>query len=165
LYPLHQGYGQVAAAIFYANGNTRLLRNISLVVLALGPVATWLLIAPDDMWGLEMGASGLALKMVGAQFISVNLLFLAARRSVPFALGRNILHQFACPVFFFAAGAAAGVATSGLGDAEDLFRFVVSGVVYTGLTVAATPLVPYVFGLTRADVRRGLRMLAGRSRI
>jgi O-antigen/teichoic acid export membrane protein len=165
LYPLHQGYGQVAAAIFYANGNTRLLRNISLIVLALGPVATWLLIAPGDMWGLEMGASGLALKMVGAQFISVNLLFLAARRSVPFALGRNILHQFACPVFFFAAGAAAGVATSGLGDAEDLFRFAVSGVVYTGLTVAAAAVVPYVFGLTRADVRRGLRMLAGRGRI
>jgi O-antigen/teichoic acid export membrane protein len=164
LYPLHQGYGQVAAAIFYANGNTRLLRNISMVVLALGPIATWLLIAPGYMWGLEMGASGLALKMVGAQFVSVNLLFLAARRSVPFALGRNVLHQFACPAVFFAAGAVAGVVTSSLGNAEDLFRFTATGAVYVGLTAAVAPAAPCVFGLTRADLGRGLRMLAGRGR-
>jgi O-antigen/teichoic acid export membrane protein len=164
LYPLHQGYGQAAAAIFYATGNTRLLRNISLGVLAFGPVSTWLLIAPGDMWGLGMGASGLALKMVGMQFLSVNLLLSAARLSVPFALGRNILHQFACPAVFFAAAAAAGVAGSGLdlGSDESLFRFGVSGVLYAGLTLGAGMAAPFIFGLTRADVRRGVRMLADR---
>ncbi|MDR1947530.1 MAG: lipopolysaccharide biosynthesis protein [Desulfovibrio sp.] len=162
LYPIHQGYGQAAAAIFYASGNTRSLRNISLGVLALGPVLTWLLTAPGDMGGLGMGASGLALKMVGLQFLSVNLLFLAARRSVPFALGRNVLHQFACPAVFLAAGAASGFAVSGLGGEDDLFRFAASGALYVALTLGAGALVPGIFGLTRADLLRALRLTTGR---
>ncbi|MDR2800180.1 MAG: oligosaccharide flippase family protein, partial [Desulfovibrio sp.] len=44
LYPLHQAYGQVAAAIFYAGGKTRALRNISLATLLLGLAASWLLL-------------------------------------------------------------------------------------------------------------------------
>jgi hypothetical protein len=104
----------------------------------------------------------LALKMVGAQFLSVNLVFLAARRTVPFALGRNLLHQFACPAVFFASGAAAGALSSGLGNAGDLLRFGVSGTLYVALTLGAGAAAPYIFGLTRADVRRGVRRLAGR---
>lgn len=73
LFPIHQTYGQLSGSLFYATGQTRLYRNIGIAVVPLSLLLTYLLITPKSQLGLEMGAIGLALKMVGIQFITVNI--------------------------------------------------------------------------------------------
>ncbi|WP_406611052.1 lipopolysaccharide biosynthesis protein [Agarivorans sp. JK6] len=67
-YPLHQTYGQISSALFFSSEKVVLYRNIGLAVALLGFLFTWLSVG----W-LELGAIGLALKMVIVQFIGVNI--------------------------------------------------------------------------------------------
>lgn len=153
LYPVHQGYGQVAGAVFYATGQTRRLRNISLVWMAGGLVAVFFLLAPPENAGLGLGAAGLALKMVAVQILSVNALFFACRKTVPFAFGRNLLHQLYCPLAFATLAFGARFATEALGGApSSLPRFVASGALYCLFCALTLPLLPPLAGLRRGEL-------------
>jgi O-antigen/teichoic acid export membrane protein len=72
-YPIHQSYGQVTTSLFYAHNKTRLYRNIGLLGSALGiPLSLFLIGAPGGVLpGLALGATGLCLKMLLIQFVSV----------------------------------------------------------------------------------------------
>jgi hypothetical protein len=72
-YPIHQTYGQLSSSIFYATGQTKLYSNIGIITILAGLPVTYLLIAPADKMGLNAGATGLAIKMVLLNFISVNI--------------------------------------------------------------------------------------------
>ena len=90
------------------------------------------------MGGFGLGAAGLACKMVGVQFVTVNLLLMACRRSAPFRYWRNLAHQVICPVALLALAFAAryGTEAAGLGQAQDIVRFLASGVCYCLLCLA-----------------------------
>ncbi|MDR0827574.1 MAG: oligosaccharide flippase family protein [Desulfovibrio sp.] len=154
LYPIHQGYGQVAAAIFYAGGQTGPLRNLTLWTLAAGLPLAWLLLAPADLFGLGLGATGLALKMTVLQFLSVNLLLYAARRYAPFSYTRNLLHQLLCPLAFLGAALLTARISSGLGGPTDIGRFLASGFAYALVSLVLLLACPFIGGLRRGDLRR-----------
>ncbi|HDZ77635.1 MAG TPA: hypothetical protein ENH41_06090 [Candidatus Omnitrophica bacterium] len=65
-YPIHQVYGQLGGAAFYASERTAILRNISVSAMILGIPLSYFLIAPSTMPipGLGLGAMGLAIKTV-----------------------------------------------------------------------------------------------------
>lgn len=164
LYPIHQGYGQVAGAVFYAAGETRLLRNITLFSLALGLICAWVLLAPAPgsvnsfaaglpLAGLGLGAPGLAWKMVGVQFITVNILLLTCRKIAPFRYGRNLIHQLLCPATLLALALVAryGTEAAGLGQTQDILRFLISGCVYCLLCLLLALVCPFLFGLKRGE--------------
>jgi Membrane protein involved in the export of O-antigen and teichoic acid len=155
LYPIHQGYGQLAGSIFYATGETRLLRNVSLCTMLLGLGLTWLLLAPTELYGFAAGPGGLAFKMVVVQIVSVNLLFFFSLKSAPFNLKRNMLHQLLCPLVLTGAALASryGTEWAGLGAANDVPRFVVSGGIYCILCLALAFFLPFVFGLGKSDLQ------------
>ena len=186
LYPIHQGYGQVAGAVFYATGETRLLRNITLFTLVAGLVCSWVLLAPPDfgqsaaasetlargqgagfslaglpLGGFGLGAAGLAWKMVGVQFVAVNLLLLACRRSAPFRYWRNLAHQVICPAVLLGLAFAAryGTEAAGLGQGGDIVRFLVSGGCYSLLCLGLAFVFPFIFGLPRGELAARLRAL------
>jgi O-antigen/teichoic acid export membrane protein len=163
LYPIHQGYGQLASAVFYAGGETRLLRNLTLVSLTLGLGMTWILLAPAALGGLNLGAEGLAVKMVLAQFLTVNLLFWFGRKTAPFNFGRNLAHQLVCPPVLaaLAFGSRMGTEALGLGAPGDIPRFFVSGIIYCLMTGALALAVPALLGLRRDDFGK-LRAKIGR---
>lgn len=156
LYPIHQGYGQLANSIFYATGETTLLRNVSICTMLFGLGLTWLLLAPPHLFGFQLGAGGLAVKMVLVQIISVNLLFWFSRNAAPFNLKRNLLHQVVCPLALTAAAFCSRYSTewAGLGGASDFSRFFVSGVIYCIICALLASLLPFVFGLAKGDLRR-----------
>lgn len=155
LYPIHQGYGQLANSIFYATGQTSLLRNLSLCTMLLGLVLTWVLLAPSSLFGLQLGAAGLAVKMVLIQMVTVNVLFWFSRKTAPFDLKRNLLHQLFCPLALTGAALCSRYCTewAGLGAASDVIRFFASGLLYCGICALFAFLLPFVFGLSKADVR------------
>ena len=93
LYPAHQAYGQLASSVFHATGKTKVLRNLAFIEHFRGFLLVWLLVAPQDMLGMGLGATGLALKTVTTQFIMVNLLFWMASRLIPLNFFRNLMLQ------------------------------------------------------------------------
>ena len=154
LYPMHQGYGQIAGAVFYATGETRRLRNISLVTLVLGLAAAWAMLAPRALGGLDMGAEGLAWKMLLVQILGVNLLLFLCRGAAPFKYLRNLAHQIVCPALLVLAALATryGTEYGNIGGADSLPRFFLSGVLYCGLTLFLACGFPFALGLRRGEL-------------
>jgi O-antigen/teichoic acid export membrane protein len=181
LYPIHQSYGQIAGAVFYATGETRLLRNLTIGTLVAGLLCAWILLAPPGSdagaltafsgsaaagasslenyfpvaWlpgGLGLGAAGLAWKMTGMQCITVNLLLVACRRSVPFRYLRNLAHQAICPAALLALAFAARYGTEAAGIEHDALRFCLSACCYGLLCLLLALAAPFVFGLERKDM-------------
>jgi len=75
LYPLHQTFGQLSAALMLSTGKTGLISRIGIFGMILGIVMTPLLIAPGDFIipGLGLGSAGLALKTLLIQFVLTNI--------------------------------------------------------------------------------------------
>ena len=153
-YPVHQGYGQVVNSVYYATGETRALRNITVLSLLGGLVLAWVLLAPPSLGGFDLGAAGLAWKMVLVQVIAVNVLLWACRRVVPFDLRRNLAHQLLCPAVLLSLALMARYATAaaGLGPADGLTRFFISGIGYTVLSFGAVLFFPFIAGVTRQEI-------------
>lgn len=154
LYPLHQAYLQLASSVFHAAGHTRTTRNITMLDAVYGFAAVWLLLAPEEYFGLHLGAVGLACKTVGVQFITVNIQLYMASRLIPFSWLRNLAHQFWCLAVLLglAFGCHELTLLLGLGDATSLPRFLCSGVLYTLAAGLALFLLPALAGLQRAEL-------------
>lgn len=159
LYPLHQAYGQMASSVFHAAGRTKILRNITCAECVYGLATAWFLLAPPQIGGINLGAVGLAIKTVTVQIVTVNLYLWLASRFIPFNFARNLLHQFVCPGIMLAVAclsrwlsfqAANLVAFS---DAEYLWRFVFSGLVYTAAIMLLCFAAPQILGISRQEMR------------
>ncbi len=152
LYPMHQSYGQLVGSLFYATGETRVLRNNTIASLVTGIAATWIMLAPARMCGLDLGAVGLAVKMVAVQCLFANILLVLARRTIPLNLTANLVHQAVCPALFLGLSwlCGAGAAAAGL---TGLIRFFASGVAYTAACTVLVSAMPRLGGLSRHEVR------------
>lgn len=155
LYPLHQAYGQLTGAVFHATGRTRILRNMAAAECVYGLAAAWTLLAPSHLFGLHLGATGLACKTVFVQMLTVNLYLWLASRFMPLRFWRNLLHQIWSLAALLALAFACREASllAGLGGVESLPRFFLSGVLYSGCAILVAALLPAFLGLSRQEVR------------
>lgn len=155
LYPVHQAYGQLAGSVFHATGRTTVLRNLTALECVYGFAAAWFLLAPGNLGGLNMGATGLALKTVTVQFVTVNLCLWLASRMIPLNFWRNMAHQLWSLglLLLLAYGCRTTTLLLGVGDAESLWRFLVSGAVYSILVAWAAWMFPALIGCTRQELR------------
>ncbi len=76
LYPIHQCLGQLCGTLLYATGRTREHVVIGMGFMLFSMAASWLLLAPStgQIPGLSLGSVGLSIKMVGLQFLHVNVM-------------------------------------------------------------------------------------------
>lgn len=154
LYPLHQAYGQMAGSVFHASGKTRVLRDMTACECIYGLAAAWFLLAPSHLGGLGLGATGLAIKTVSVQFLSVNICLWLASRHVPFRFWRNLGHQImSVLILCFLAWASRELSfrIPALSD-HFVWRFLVCGFIYTCAVAAAVILAPRLLGMTRKDL-------------
>ncbi len=151
-YPMHQSYGQVIASLFYGTGDTKVLRNNSVAALVVGIIVAWFMLAPQSMFGLNLGAVGLAIKTVGVQFLFVNILLVLARRVVPLNLWGNLAHQFLCPAAFIAGAVVCDHVARLFGLAGFARLFAVAGA-YTLACALLIHAVPWLGGLSRTELR------------
>ena len=155
-YPIHQTYGQLSNAVFYATGQTKLYRNIGLSGMLLGLPLIYFLLAPRSMMGLNSGATGLAIKMVLVQFISVNigLYFNTKFLSLPFF--KFLLHQFGSVVIMIAIaiGARLGIDNIPIIKNNIILSFILSGIIYTILIVVISNYFPKLFGLDKKTIQK-----------
>ncbi|GER94604.1 polysaccharide biosynthesis protein [hot springs metagenome] len=162
-YPIHQTYGQLSGSVFYATGQTALYRNIGVIFMLLGLPVTYFLIAPPDNMGLNMGATGLAVKMVVLQFIGVNVQLYFNARLLKLSFGRYLGHQIASTGCFLILSTVAVFIVNNLQaiNKNILVSFLSAGFLYT-LTVAAMAYYkPVIFGLKKEDIKSFVNKLKG----
>jgi len=159
LYPIHQTYGQLSGAVFYATGQTRLYRNIGIAMMVLGLLlAAWLILPADD-GGQGLGATGLAVKMVLIQFVAVNVQLWFNARLLGLSFTGLLAHQ-ASVVLVFAACAWAAAGFAGMASELDwMASFLLSGFLYTLAVASLCWLFPSLGGQRREDLRALLRRL------
>jgi O-antigen/teichoic acid export membrane protein len=162
-YPIHQTYGQLSGSVFYATGQTKLYRNIGIFFQVMGLPILYLLLAPQNKIGLDAGATGLALKMVGVQFIGVNVQLYYNARLLGLKYKKYLAHQFISlgTLLLFALLSAYGLDYL-FSEWSIIFRFIVSGFMYTILVIGLILLYPIVFGLKNDDVHMLMAKISSR---
>lgn len=153
LYPMHQTYGQLSGAVFYASGQTRLYRNIGIGFMMFGLPALYLMIAPTNAGGMMLGAVGLAIKTVALQFVGVNVQLWFNTRLLGLNFFWFLRHQIIVAGVF---GAIAWISAWGIGcfGLPLLWDFLLSGIAYTMLVAVAGYGAPGLFGLERRHFAR-----------
>ena len=148
LYPIHQTYGQLSGSIFYATNQTKLLRDISFIT---QPIS--ILLSVIFIYILDLGAVGLALKMILAQIIGVNIQLYLNAKFLDFKMKRFIYHQLYSILFF---AIFAYISTKIVSLESNILEFLISGLLYTILVIIFSFIFPEVFATTREDIRKNL---------
>jgi O-antigen/teichoic acid export membrane protein len=163
-YPIYQTYGQLSGAVFYATGQTTLYRNIGVAFLLGGLPLSYLLIAPESRLGFQAGAAGLAVKMVLIQIVGVNVQLYFNARFLGLRFWRYVGHQFACVGSLLFLALATRWAVDSLSPVQPswMVNFFLAGVAYSLLAAILVYSQPVVFGITRHDIHRILRLLRDR---
>jgi O-antigen/teichoic acid export membrane protein len=159
LYPIHQTYGQLNAAFLFATGHTREYRNVGFAGSTFQIAIAYWLIAPREWWGLGLGALGLALAMVVAQFVSVNLQLRFITRYLGISHTWLLVHQLS---------GIAALGFIGWGSVRVVDHFVpsmwlalvVSGIAYVTGAACLVWMWPQSISRTRADLRTDVRVVA-----
>jgi O-antigen/teichoic acid export membrane protein len=163
LFPIHQTYGQLNGSVFYATGQTGMYRNIGVVFMLIGLPITYFLIAPTEQHGLELGAAGLAVKMVGLQFIAVNVQLYYNVKTLKLSFLHFFGHQIVSLLVLLLIAFGSEAAASTLITANDLngmiLGFLLSGIIYTAGVLLLVYRLPKIVGLKQEDVQRILRYL------
>lgn len=154
LYPIHLTYGQLNGSVFYASGQTKLYRNIGMIQYLLGLPITYFLLAPVENFGLNAGATGLALKFVLVNVIIVNVQIFFNTRFMGLRFMRYIVHQIMSVACLLGVAAISIlVIDKGLGLHDKVvLSFFLSGVLYTLMVAILGYAKPVLFGLQRRDI-------------
>ncbi len=166
-YPVFQTYGQLSGSVFYATGQTGLYRNIGIIFLIIGLPVTYFLIAPIDMMGLNAGSTGLAIKMVLIQLVSVNIGLYFISKFLKLSFWKYLAHQIVCLAsFLFLAILSRGVVEGLELNGNILISFFISGLLYSCMVMAMIYFAPVIFGLQKEDITRlvasGRRLISRR---
>lgn len=151
LYPIHQTYGQMNGAFLFATEQTMLYRNIGVIAMLGGLVATWFLIAPIEKGGFAAGSMGLALKMVSIQFVAVNVQLWFNLKNLGLRFGRFLAHQIAVVAGLLLMAWISRIVVSTI-NISRVWKFFASGITYTVLAGVVVIMIPAMVGMNRAEM-------------
>lgn len=151
-YPIHQTYGQLGGSIFYATGNTNLLKNIVLFITPISIILTFVFI-----YILNLGALGLASKMIIIQFLGVNVQLYFNAKILKFNIAYFIWHQIYSLLFFICLAFISSFLFNDIFYLRlPLLEFLLSGLFYTVLVIIFTYIFPQIFATSRDEIRANL---------
>ena len=154
LYPIHQTYGQLSGSIFYATGQTKLMRNMALFTQPLGMLISFIFI-----YLLELEAVGLAWKMIIGQFIGVNIQLYFNAKLLDLDIKHFVWHQIYSVLFF---AAIAMMPTLLISFDSGMIEFLVSGFVYTLFVIIFSYIFPQVFATNRDEIKDNFNKIKSR---
>lgn len=162
--PVIYNYSMLSGSVMYAANRTRLLRNIGLVTAPLSIITTFFMIAPHQYGGLALGAFGLAIKMVGMEFIGNNIVLFFNCRLLGLRFERYLFHQIASVALL----AGTAFACRLLADAllgEWLPAMIVGGVLYLLAGAFLFAFVPRIAGVRKEEAVALLREAMARASV
>jgi O-antigen/teichoic acid export membrane protein len=154
-FPLHQTYGQLSSSVFYASGQTKLYRNISIFFNLIGIPILFFLIAPKDKFGLETGAVGLSIKMVLLQFVGVNVSLYYNTKLLQITYWKYLGHQIISVLSLLIFSYMSIFLVDNIFNLNQnyIISFLISGFIYTLLAGTMIYFQPIIFGLSKKDIR------------
>ena len=161
LYPIHQTYGQLNSAVYFATGRTKLYRNVGLSIALLGLLVTYLFLAPKEQLGLNLGSAGLALKMVLVQIIGQNIILWFNTKLLNISFIKMLGHQL---LSIFIIGGAAGIATLVSNNLVEniLLSLLIAGFIYMIFLFGILFMFPSLFSSTRSEIIQNVRVVKQR---
>lgn len=161
LYPVHQSMGQIGGTMLFATGHTRVYALSGSLGMLVSLVAAYLVLAPTNaaVPGLQLGANGLALKLVFVQIFSVS--FMA------WMIARTFGWHFDWKYQIFALLGCVGLGWSShlavwslLGENGSLFlKLPLMALLYIGLVSLYVYFSPWLLSMTRSELKVGLTRL------
>ena len=158
LYPIHQTYGQLSGSVFFATGQTSLYRNIGVTIMLSGIVFTIWLIGPPEVFGLNLGSSGLALKMIIVQLLAVNIQLWFNTKYLELSFSRFIWHQFYVALIFGTIAFTTSVLIDSL-VSHGIVAFVISGSIYVIACLTTVFAAPEMVSMTRSELVQQLQKI------
>jgi O-antigen/teichoic acid export membrane protein len=164
LYPVHQSMGQIGATMLYATERVALQVAVGTGTMLFGMSMTYLVLAPPSasVPGLGLASTGLAIKMVVVQIVSVNVLAYVIARVSGWRF--DWIHQPAslvgCVVLGWVAHAA--VVHIGTPPAPAPVRMLLGAALYLALVVGFVLALPSLTGFSRSELFADARRLAAR---
>lgn len=154
-YPVHQTYGQLSGSVFLATGQTKLYAKQTIIFVFIGLPILFLLVNPGTFLQLDLGALGLAFKMVIIQILSVNVQLYFNAKLLGLSYWKYIAHQVFSLGCLFSISIMTKLIFDNLliGQSNMLINFLASGVFYTICVLLIIYFWPIVFGLTRKDIK------------
>ncbi|MBI1388564.1 MAG: hypothetical protein GC154_08960 [bacterium] len=149
-YPLHRTYGSLSSNVFFATNQTKLFRNISIISQSVSLPAAYFLLAPASMFGLNLGSTGLALKMVLVQCFSVNLQLWFNCRYLKLPFMKFVFHQI-YSIAVFAVPSYAAIRLAEYMIQNDILSFLTSGFIYSILSVLIVYFLPGLIMMSAAE--------------
>ncbi len=146
-YPLHQTYGQLSSALFFATEETRLYKKIGVFTSLIGLLFSFVLI-----YWLSLGAAGFAWKMVLVQIIGVNIQLYFNTRFLKLKILPFIQHQLYSVLILGGLAYLSVIVT--LINLSPIQSILMSGIIYTVLVIGMTFLFPLLFMTNRAELKQ-----------
>lgn len=137
-YPMHQTYGQITGAVFFAAEQTGKYKNISVIFSVIGLVLSIVL-----LYFFELGAEGLALKMVLIQVFSVNVQLYYNSLILGFKAGKLFIHQILSLIFFSIIMYCVQAIDIHLDNT--LYQVLTEGVIYFFIVLILSIVFPFIF--------------------
>jgi O-antigen/teichoic acid export membrane protein len=154
-YPIHQTYGQLSGSVFYVSGQTKLVKNIGITSIIIGFILSIVLI-----YFMNLGAFGLALKMVIAQIIAVNIQLYFNSRFLKLDFMYFIINQIVIVFILMIIMQLVNFIVPDLSN--NLFDFLLKGFLYTIIVTIFFLKFSHIIGLTKSEIMLGLNSLKNR---
>ena len=152
-YPIHQTYGQLNASFFFATNRTKAYRNIGLIFAIIGLPVTFFLLGPKTYGGLQSGATGLAIKMVLIQFLAVNAQLWFNLKLLKLSFWKFFGHQIVVLALLLSVALiCSSIVEKAIPNFSFLIQFLISGFLYTLLSLALMLVYPRFFALRKEEI-------------
>lgn len=170
LYPIHQSMGQITGTMFMSTGRTKAQSYIGIFFMAISIPTAYILLAPKSaiVPGFQLGAMGLAMKMVGCQILGVNIsaFFVARYINVSFDWSHQInVLLLLLPIGFLSKLFARHILALASFDGYTILVMAISGIFYMVSVAILICYFPSIAGLNRQQINHGLSWVRARINI
>ena len=150
-YPIYQTYGQLNGSLLLATAKSKQIRNIGVSTALFGIIGSYFLLVPANMGGLDLGAIGLAIKIIIISAISVNIQLWLNSKILNISFLKYFTHQIFIPLIFLALAICSNLIIRQLFD-SGFINILINGVAYTSAIFLLVYLHPKLFGISRSQI-------------
>jgi O-antigen/teichoic acid export membrane protein len=148
IFTVHQSMGQLGSVMLLATENTKAQVLLGMIFSTVGIVTIYIMLAPEV--GLQLAATGLAIKMVSVQFLAVNVKTWFISRVFNWKFDWSF--QFIALGYCLLAGWLCKYAMSSIFELGDVFMLTISSVCYFLLVLLLVLINPVITGMTKIEI-------------
>ena len=158
LYPIHQTYGQLLGTIYFSSDNTVAYKNINVIFNLFAIFLSFYLIAPKEMFGLDLGSKGLAFRLLIVQFLITNFYLFFCVKLLKINFWKLFFHQFLVIITLFLI-AYLSKNFSNIFSVNAIYSILISFFLYSIIVVMVAWCFPKLFYFNKTLIRNKIKIL------